>query len=376
MAKRDYYEILGVSRDASKDEIKRAYRRLAKKYHPDVYQGDRKEAEEKFKEISEAYEVLADDEKRARYDRYGHAGVESAFGPGGFDWSHFTHFTDIEDILEDFFNSGFFGGSIFDAFFGRRRPTTYRGADIRYDIGITFEEAAKGVEKTIKVPKNVRCERCKGSGAEPGSEVKRCGVCGGSGQVRDVRSSGFAQFVRVGPCAKCHGTGQIIERPCTMCNGSGKVRKYTEISVKIPPGVDTGARLRLRGEGEAGPENTEPGDLYVVVHLKPHKHFERYGNDVLYEAEISYPQAVLGTEIKVPTLYGEANVKVPPGTQPGTALRLKGQGFPDMRTGRKGDEHVRINIHVPKKVSNEERALLEELARLEGSEIRKKRRIF
>ncbi len=362
--KRDYYEVLGVDRKADKDEIKKAYRKLAKKYHPDLNQDDKKAAEEKFKEVSEAYEVLADAEKKKLYDSYGHAGVESNFGGGGFNWSDFTHYNDISDI----FGGG--GGSIFDMFFsgggGRRTRRTgpMRGSDLRYDIEITLEMADKGFDKTISVPRNVSCDKCKGTGAADGSSPQTCRTCSGSGQVKNVHKRGYSQFISINVCPSCRGQGQTIEKPCDKCGGTGVYRKTGKISIKIPPGSDTGTRLRLAGEGEAGSRGGPPGDLYIVVHVLPHDRFARDGRHLYTEAEISYPEAAMGTEIDIKTLDGKASMKVPAGTQPGTILRMRGKGMNVLGGRGRGDLHVKINIRVPKKLSRDEKRLLKELDRL------------
>jgi len=370
--KRDYYEVLGVPRDATTEEIKRAYRRLAKKYHPDLNKDNPKEAEEKFKEISEAYEVLVDEEKRAKYDRYGFAGVQENFSPGGFDWRDFTHFDDLTDIFGRNIFEDFFGGSIFDVFFDRRgrsrRPT--RGSDLRYDLEISFEEAARGTRKEIEVVREETCPSCGGTGAEGGTALTTCPRCGGQGQIRDVQTHGFSQFVRIQVCPRCGGSGQVVERPCPTCGGSGLVKRSRRISVNIPAGVDTGSQLRLTAEGEKGRNGGPPGDLYVVIHVRPHEIFEREGADICLEVPVSYATLVLGGEVEVPTLDGKAKLRIPPGTDSGTVFRLRGKGLPNLRQGGRGDENVRVVVMVPKDLSQRERELLEELRSLrpDGSE--------
>jgi len=364
--KRDYYDVLGISRDASQDEVKRAYRRLAKKYHPDRNKDDPKTAEEKFKEISEAYEVLADKDKRSRYDRYGFAGVSEEFGSGGFDWSDFSHFGDINDIFGGGFNDFFGGGSLFDFFFDRRRGGPSRGQDIKYGLEITFEEAAFGTEREIEIYRDERCDACNGTGAKGGTELSTCPDCGGRGQVRDVQSRGFSQFVRIHPCIRCGGTGKIIKERCPRCGGEGTVRVSRKISVNIPAGVDDGSRLRLAGEGQSGAEGGPPGDLYVVISVEPHKIFRRDGAEILIEVPVSYPVLVLGGEIGVPTLEGSVKLKIPAGTESGTVFRLRGKGLPDLRRGGRGDQHVKVDVEVPRKVSGREKELLEELEVLDG----------
>jgi molecular chaperone DnaJ len=379
--KKDYYEVLGVPRTADKKDIKKAFRRLAKKYHPDIYDGDPKEAEERFKDISEAYEVLADDTKRANYDRFGHAGVDQTFGSGGFQWSDFTHAQDISDIFGDFFRD-----DIFESFFGRRRhgPTTRirRGADLRYDIEITLEEAFGGKKRDIEFEKDIECPKCKGERVEEGSEIKACTTCGGMGQVRHATSTGFAQFVRVETCPACRGEGRIIENPCKQCRGRGTVPKRTKVTIDIPEGVEDGTHLRLTGEGQAGPPGTPSGDLYVLVHVKEHELFEREGPDLFLRRAISYPIATLGGEVKVKTLDGSALLKVPSGTQAGTILKMKNRGMPYLGAkGRRGDLYVRLDIQVPQKVTGRQKELLLEYQRTiqddeEGKEKRSKKRGF
>lgn len=364
--KRDYYEILGVDRNASQDDVKKAYRKLAKKYHPDMNPDNKAEAEEMFKEVSEAYEVLADPEKRKRYDQYGHAGMGNAFGSDGFQWNDFTHYQDISDIFGDFF-----GGSVYDAFFGgggRRRQSggPARGSDLRYDIQITLAEAAKGVAQTMDIPHSVKCEGCGGSGAEKGSQPKQCATCGGSGQVKQVQRRGYSQFISIGACPACAGKGQTIDRPCKACGGEGSVRKTGRIEVNIPPGSETGTRLRLRGEGEAGARGGPPGDLYVVVHVKDDPRFQREGPHLLTEVGIDFVQAALGDEITIETLEGKATMKVPPGTQPGTVFRLRGKGMPVLGGRGSGDLHVKVDIRVPDKLTSEQKRILREFAEASG----------
>ncbi len=363
--KKDYYEILGVDRNASEQEIKRAYRRLAKKYHPDLNKND-KGAEEKFKEISEAYEVLSDPEKRANYDRFGHAGVD--FGPGGFDWSKFTRYSDIEDIFGDFFKDLFgfgFGrsghGSIFDDLFhnaGERYPE--RGRDIVYDIEIELEDAAKGIEKEIEVKKAETCPDCRGTGASRGG-LKTCPACGGTGQIKRVQRRGFAQFVSITTCPQCGGRGKVVENPCSTCNGSGRIGVNKRLSVRIPPGVDNGSRLRIPGEGEAGEWGGPPGDLYLIIHVKEHEIFKRDGSDLYCDLPVRFAQVALGDEVKVPTIYGEeVKLKIPPGTQSGTVFRFKNMGMPDLRGHGRGSLMVRVNVVTPKKLSKRQEDLLRE----------------
>jgi len=380
MTKRDYYEVLGIEKSAGPDQIKKAYRQKAKKFHPDVYQGDKKEAEEKFKEVSEAYEVLVDENKKAAYDRYGHAGVDQEFGPGGFNWQNFHHYEDISDIFGEILRGfggggGGFGGSIFDEIFGGRSARSRgpsQGRSIRYDISITYEEAAKGVEKEISLSRNQKCESCSGTGSAEGSSTRQCSTCGGRGQVQQVQSTGFARMVRVMDCPDCRGRGTIIENPCPSCRGSGLQKKKNSLKVSIPAGIRDGSNLRLRGEGEAGERNTPPGDLNVIIHLRPHNKFVRHGNDVVHETEIDFIQAILGDEIKVPTLTGKAELIIPPGTQPNSVFRLRGQGFPDLYSGRKGDELVSVRVMIPKKLNQDQRELLQQYAEMEGRKLKGK----
>jgi molecular chaperone DnaJ len=358
MQKRDYYEILGVSRDASKDEIKNSYRKLALQYHPDRNKAP--EAEEKFKEVSEAYAVLSDDEKRHQYDQFGHSGIDSRYTP-----EDIFRGVDFGDIFRDL---GFgFGGfeSIFDTFFGGRGRQTYgpqRGADLRYDMEISLEDVAIGMRTQIEVPRIEKCAICNGSGAEPGTSPSTCSNCHGTGQIQHSRTSGFARFVQIEPCEKCHGRGEVIDSPCSECHGAGNVQRTRKINVRIPPGVDTGTSLRMEGEGEVGPDGGPPGDLYVVIHVRPHQSFERDGNDIVTEATINIAQAALGDEIEIPTLTSRARLKIPSGTQNGTVFRLKGKGLPRLRGFGHGDELIRISVAVPKKLNSKQKTLMMQLA--------------
>lgn len=354
MSKRDYYEVLGISRQASADEIKKAYRKLARQYHPDA-NPDRKDAEEKFKEIAEAYEVLSDPEKRANYDRFGHAGVNGQ-GFGGFEG------------FGGFGNADFGGlGDIFDMFFGgggRKRRGPEKGNDLRVDLEISFEEAAFGLEKDIKVPRIEECGTCGGSGAAPGTKAQTCSACNGSGQVQFAQSTPFGRIVQSRTCDRCRGTGKVIEKPCPTCHGAGQVRKTRSIHVKIPAGVDSGTRLRVAGEGEAGLRGGPRGDLYVYIYVKSHKFFHRDGNDVVVEVPLSFAQAALGDEIEVDTLDGQVKVKIPEGTQTGTVFRLRGRGIPDLHGHGRGDQHVRVKVVTPGRLTDKQKALLREFANL------------
>ena len=353
MSKRDYYEVLGVERNATDQQVKSAYRKLALKHHPDRNPGDH-DAEERFKEAAEAYSVLADREKRSLYDRFGHAGVSGAgAGAGGFDPTIFADFSDIFSGLGDAF--GF--GDIFGA--RRRRGGPQRGSDLRYDLEITFEESAKGAETTIQIPREETCETCHGSGASPGTSAETCQQCRGSGQLR--YQQGFLTVAR--PCPNCRGSGKTIAKPCTTCRGAGRVAKDRKLTVKIPPGIATGQRLRLHGEGEHGSAGGPPGDLYVVVHVQEHSFFHREGDDLFYELPIGFPTMALGGTIKVPTLNGREEVHVPAGTQPGARFKLRGKGMPNVSGRGHGDLHVIASVAVPKKLTKDQKHLLEELAK-------------
>jgi molecular chaperone DnaJ len=369
MAKRDYYEILGVRKDASEDQIKKAYRSLAKKYHPDANPDNKEESGEKFKEISEAYEVLMDRDKRSLYDQYGHEGVSSTFGSGGFNMNRdFTHFEDLSDILSGIFG-GFGGGSIFDLFGGGtrtgfRKPgaQVIRGGDIRVNMKLSLEEIAKGVTKKIKVNRYVKCSSCEGSGAKKGTERVTCPECQGRGQVAKTNRGLLGGIVQtITTCPRCGGVGKIVKDPCTSCKGTGRKKETSVISVRIPPGISEGNYIPLRGEGHMGPNNGPKGDLIVVIEEKKHPKFERHGSDIVYRANISYTTAVLGGKIKVPTLNGKASLKIPKGTTSGKLFRLKGEGLPRLNFSGKGDEYVEVQIWTPEKVSSEEKELLKRL---------------
>lgn len=349
MAKRDYYEVLEVSRNASAEEIKKAFRRLARQYHPDANQNI-DNAEEKFKELGEAYEVLSDPEKRAQYDRFGH----SAFNGQGFSgFGGFGDFGGLGDIFEMFF-----GGS------GRGRPGPEKGADIRADLEITLKEAASGLEREIKVPRTEVCSTCGGSGAAAGTKPKTCQTCDGTGQVQYAQNTPFGRIVQSRTCDRCRGRGQVIEKPCPTCHGAGHVRKTRNVKVKVPPGVDDGTRLRRTGEGEAGVRGGPPGDLYVYIHVKPHRLFRREGDDIVCEIPVSFVQAALGDEINLPTLDGDATLKVPEGTQHGTVFRLKGKGIPHLQGHGVGDQLVRVKVITPTKLNDKQKELLREFSRL------------
>jgi len=353
VSKRDYYEILEVSRTASETEIKSSYRRLAMKYHPDRNPGDQV-AEEKFKEAAEAYAILCDAEKRSLYDRFGHAGVKSAGGGGaGFDPSVFQEFGDFADILGNMFGFGdLFGGG------GRRRGGPQRGADLRYDLEISFEEAARGAETVIQIPRQETCETCSGSGSAPGSQAATCPQCRGQGQVRFQQ--GFFTVART--CPQCRGAGKIITKPCQTCRGAGRVTKEKKLTVKIPAGIATGQQLRLQNEGEGGTAGGPAGHLYVVVHVQEHPFFRRDGVNLFCEIPVNFTTVALGGDVQVPTLDGTETVKVPEGTQTGTTLRLKGKGMPDVGGRGRGDLFATVQVRTPKKLSREQRKIVEQLA--------------
>jgi molecular chaperone DnaJ len=352
VSKRDYYEILGVTRTSSDTDIKSAYRRLAMKHHPDRNPGDQL-AEEKFKEAAEAYAVLADPQKRGLYDRFGHAGVSSATGAGpGFDPTVFSGFEDILGGLGDIFGFGdLFGG-------GRRRGGPQRGADLRYDLEITFEESARGAETSIQIPRQENCETCRGSGAAPGSSASTCPQCHGQGQVRFQQ--GFFTVART--CPQCRGAGKIITKPCQTCRGAGRVSRERKITVKIPAGIATGQQLRLQGEGEGGSAGGPAGHLYVVVHVHEHEFFRRDGLNLYCEISVNFTTVALGGEVQVPTLDGQETVKVPEGTQTGTTLRLKGKGMPDVGGRGRGDLFATVQVQTPRKLTREQRHLIEQLS--------------
>jgi len=352
VSKRDYYEILGVTRTASDSDIKSAYRKLAMQHHPDRNPGN-KAAEDSFKEAAEAYAVIADAEKRSLYDRFGHAGVKAAGGGAGFDPSTFSGFEDILGGLGDIFGFGDLLGG------GRRRGGPQRGADLRYDLEIAFEEAARGAETTIQIPRQEACETCSGSGSAPGSSASACPQCRGRGQVRFQQ--GFFTVART--CPQCRGAGRIITKPCQKCRGAGRLPQERKITVKIPAGIATGQQLRLQNEGEGGIAGGPPGHLFVVVHVKDHEFFRRDGVNLFCEMPVHFTMVALGGEIQVPTLDGTEKVKVPEGTQTGTTFRLKGKGLPDVNGHGKGDLFATVQVQTPKKLSKEQRHLIEQLAK-------------
>jgi molecular chaperone DnaJ len=355
--KRDYYEILELSRDATADDIRRAYRRLAKQYHPDVNKDP--SAEDRFKQINEAYAVLSDEERKSAYDRFGHAGLKGV--PFDFDFG-------FGDIFEEFF--GFGAGR------RRNRRAPRRGAHLRYDLRLSFEEAAFGVEKEVEFSRQEKCSVCDGSGAEPGTTPVRCKTCNGSGEVRQVHQTFLGSMVNVNTCPNCRGQGETITSPCKNCRGRGRVHAEVARVIQVPAGVDDGTQIRVSGEGEPGVFGGPPGDLYVVVHVKPHRFFRRRGNDIILDLAINIAQATLGADISIPTLDGEDQLSIPAGTQPGKVLKLRGKGVPHLRRNGRGDQLVVISVQIPKSLSNEQRELFVELAETLGSEVKPQERSF
>jgi molecular chaperone DnaJ len=370
MAKKDYYEVLGVSREATDADIKKAYRSLARKYHPDMNPDHKKEAEEKFKEGHEAYEVLSDPDNRARYDQYGHAGFDNNSGRGqGADFGGFGDF-------------GSFGGfgDLFDVVFGggggaqQRHSGPQKGEDLQMEIDVKFEEAAFGVEREVSIHRWEDCDQCHGSGAAPGSKPVTCSTCGGSGQVRVTQTIAFGRFQTIQTCSRCYGEGKIIEKPCAACSGRGKVRRLRKVKIGVPAGVDNGNVLRLAGEGELGLRGGGPGDLYVSIRVRPHKLFKRQEDDVLCEIPISFIQAALGDEIVVPTLDGKTKYKIPEGTQPGAVFRMRGMGITHLRGKGRGDQMLNVNVVVPIRLSEKQKVILrqfEDLAQPDQYQTRK-----
>lgn len=361
MSKRDYYEILGVDKNAGEAELKKAYRKLAMKYHPDRNKGDG-DAEKKFKEASEAYEVLRDPQKRQRYDQFGHAGINGGGFGGGSDFGN-ADFEDIFSRFSDIFGGDFFGG---DAFGGgrssrRRRGVGRPGSDMKLRVSLTLEEIAEGTEKTLKVKRQMKCDACNGTGAETDADFETCGTCNGVGEVRQVSRTMFGQFVNVQPCPTCSGEGRIIRNKCSKCGGEGRVKGEDRIKVNIPSGVTNGNYITLRRQGNAGIRGGEPGDLIVLIEEKEHEHFVRDGNDIYYDLLVSIPDAVLGAEVEVPTLKGKAKVKVEPGTQPGKLLRMRERGIHGLNNTGTGDQFIRVNVYVPKDLTPEEESRIRSL---------------
>ena len=365
MTDRDYYEVLGVSRSASDDELKSAFRRLARQYHPDV--NDSPDAEERFKEINEAYAVLSDADRRAAYDRFGHAGVRGAGGVPDFT----VDFTDFADIFGDLFGFGGFGRTS-----RRSRNAPRRGSDLSYRLDLTFEEAVFGEEKEINITRDESCSTCNGSGAEPGTSPVRCSNCNGSGEVRQVRQTILGSMVQVATCPVCNGQGEKIDTPCHTCKGHGLPRITRRKVVSVPGGVDNGTQIRLAGEGQPGINGGPNGNLYVTIHVKNHKFFRRRDNDIVLDLDINIAQATLGAEVDIPTVDGQAILKIPSGTQPGKVLRMRGKGVPYLRRNGRGDQLVVINVDIPTRLNNEQREIFEQLADNLGSEVRPQERSF
>lgn len=366
--KRDYYDILGINRDADDGEIKKAFRKQAKNYHPDLNPGDH-ESEKMFKEVNEAYEVLSDPAKREKYDKFGHSAFENngaGFGGGGFSGA-----AGFDDIFGDIFSDFFGGGAA-----RQRRAGPRKGSDLKIRLNISFEDAAFGTTKEVKVSRMETCTHCHGEGAEPGTGKETCGTCNGSGQVRSVQSTPFGQFSNVRTCPTCGGTGQIIKTPCKVCGGSGKEKKTRNIKIHIPAGVDSDSIIPLRGEGNHGDKDAPAGDLYVYLNIKPHKFFRREGYDVWYDMPVSFSAAALGNTVEVPTLEGKVKYTIPEGSQTGTVFRLKNKGIPHLRGGGKGDQYVRINIETPKKLTDKQKELLMQLAKEFGEKIEPQKKGF
>jgi molecular chaperone DnaJ len=362
MVKRDYYEVLGVNRNATKDEIKKAYRKLAMQFHPDRNPAN-KESEEKFKEAAEAYEILSHDDKRNNYDRFGHEGVRgNGFGSNGFSSVNdiFSHFSDI-----------FGGSSIFDEFFGgsqrgrsRRRGSGTPGSDMRVTLKLTLEEIATGTSKKIKIKKQVKCNECNGTGAQAGTSLKTCPVCNGAGEIKTVSRSVFGQFVNITACHNCNGEGQVIGSPCRKCSGDGRVQDDATINIEVPAGVQDGNYMTLRGEGNTGKRGGQSGDVIVVFQELPHENFIRENDDIIYNLFVTFPQAALGAEVEVPTLTGKAMLKIDPGTQPGKMLKMKAKGIRHLNYSGNGDQIVRVNVAIPQKLSSKEKDIIKQLSEM------------
>jgi molecular chaperone DnaJ len=366
MAKRDYYEIVGVPRNASQDDLKSAFRQLARKYHPDVSQES--DAEERFKEINEAYAVLSDEQKRNAYDRFGHAGLD---GVGGV--PDFTNI-DLSDILGEIFGGFGFGG--FGRSAQRMRNMPRRGEDLQYTVNLNFEESVFGVEKEVTINRDEICATCNGTRAEPGTSPVRCSTCGGHGEVRQTRQSFFGSMVQVTTCPTCGGSGETISTPCHTCNGRGMERKTVRKVVSIPAGVDSGNQIRLAGEGQPGVNNGPPGNLYLLIKVKPHKYFRRRNNDILLDLNINVAQATLGAEVEVPTIDGSEKLEIQSGTQPGKVITMRGKGVPHIRGSGRGDQLVVVNVEIPKRLSGDQHKIFEELAESLGTEVKPQERGF
>jgi len=359
--KRDYYEILGLSKDAATSEVKKAYRKLAMEYHPDKNQGN-KEAEEKFKEVSEAYEVLKDPQKRQKYDHFGHSASRGGFESygGGFEF-------DLADALKVFMSEGFGFGDIFGSTTQRSsRGYRKRGADLQLHLKLTFEEIATGIEKKIRLKRFVKCQECGGTGAKKSTSPVTCPYCKGTGEIRNVSRSIFGQFINVTTCSQCHGEGTIISDPCTMCKGQGRVKGESSINVKIPAGVTNGNYISLSGEGHIGPQNGQAGDAIILIEESEHPLFERHGDDVLYDLYLSFSQVSLGDHVEIPTLNGKVKLTIDPGTQSGKILRMRGKGIPHLNSYKKGDQLIRVSVWTPTKLTEKETQLFQQLAECEG----------
>ena len=370
--KRDYYEVLGVQKGASEEEIKKAYKKMARKYHPDLNPGD-KDAEEKFKEVNEAYEVLSDSEKKARYDQFGFAGVDPNFGAGGGGYGGGAGFDfgDLGDIFGSFFGGGFGGGQT------RRNPNApQRGESIRMNLTISFEEAAFGCEKELELDRYESCETCHGNGAAPGTSPETCPDCGGSGVVQTRRQTPMGVFASTAPCSRCGGRGKIIKEPCKDCRGSGMVRRRRKIQASVPAGIDNGQTISIRGQGHAGKNGGPAGDLLVTITVRPHELFRREGTSVLCEAPITFPQAVLGAELEIPTIDGKVKYDIPEGTQSGTTFRLKGKGIPALNGRGRGDQYVTVYIETPRNLNREQKEALKKFAEAVGENNYEERKSF
>ena len=365
MSQRDYYEVLGVPRTASQEELKGAFRRLARQYHPDANKSE--DAEERFKEINEAYSVLSDEQKRAAYDRFGHAGVR---GPGGGPDIN-VDFTDVADIFGDLFGFGGFGRSS-----RRARNAPRRGADLQYRLDLTFEEAVFGVEKEVEITRDELCSTCNGTGAEPGTTPVRCPTCNGTGEVRQTRQTILGSMVQVSTCPTCNGQGETISTPCHTCQGRGFERRTRKKMVSVPAGVDTGTQIRLAGEGQPGANGGPNGNLYIVIQVKQHKYFRRRDYNILMDLNINIAQAALGAEVEIPTVDGPTTLRIPAGTQPGKILTLRSKGVPHLRSSGRGDQLVVVNVEVPTRLTTEQRQLFEQLAKSLGSEVKPQERGF
>ena len=376
--KRDYYEVLGVDKNASEADLKKAYKKMARKYHPDLNRDDPKTAEAKFKEVNEAYDVLKDPQKKAQYDQFGHAAFEGGtgggggfggFGQGGFGGFGGGGAEGFGDIFDMFFGGGGGGGR-------SRRPGPERGNDLRYDLEITFEEAAFGKEAELSIPRTENCEACHGTGAAPGTSPEDCPDCHGSGTRQTVQNTPFGRMVNQTTCGRCHGTGKIVKNPCGDCHGTGHKKVTRKIKVNIPKGVDQGSRVRVTGGGEAGVRGGGNGDLYVYIFIKPHKIFQRQGNDVVVEVPVSFVQAALGDKVQVPTLDGPVDMKVPAGTQSGKVLRLRDKGVPNLRGAGRGDEHVVIKVLTPQNLNQRQKELLKEFGEISGDKVNPEQKSF